>query len=620
LKKGFLCNSVICLFLFIGFAAAGSEQRFIGDVNTGSLTEAVHLIPLLDEKGRKIVPSDYPIHPFSTRTTCGDCHDYRKVRGGWHFNAIDPNINPGRPGQPWIFADASTATQIPLSYRNWPGTFKPEQLGLSHWLFTLVFGRQMPGGGTGELDSPDPDEQIRQQLAGRLEINCLACHSRNPAYDQAYFADQVTRQNWRWAAASASEFASVDGMVAKLPSGYDFNAPALMPEYGPDAPVIYYDKNIFDHKNRVFFDVSKNILDSRCNFCHTRNVIEPKQSQLNADIHLAAGMTCVSCHFNSIEHNIIRGYEGESLSSSNPYASAVSCTACHLGDKSKPVPSAGYLAAPLPKHPGIPPIHFDKLSCTACHSGPWPDMKTGRLKTSRAHALGTYGADANDYILPHIVSVVFAKDSQGKIAPHNLLWPAFWAVMKDEKIEPLNIELVRETISGVIGEGRIPRIDDWPPMNDEKIITAIKALSSVVTDGHPVYICGGKVRSLENEKLIVFEHQISKPYLWPIAHNVRPSSQSLGVRRCQDCHSTDAAFSFGDVEVDSPLPAEKKLMKKMYEFQDIDSTYYKFFAFTFVFRPWMKLTTILCSALLGFVLLLYGLKALNRFLKWLSEG
>ena len=135
--------------------------------------------------------------------------------------------------------------------------------------------------------------------------------------------------------------------------------------------------------------------------------------------------------------------------------------------------------------------------------------------------------------------------------------------------------------------------------------------SKKTTEGEPVYVCGGKLHRLDDEgKLTATEHSAAEPYLWPIAHDVRPAAQSLGVRRCEDCHSTNEAFFFGEVEVDTPIASEQGSVKKMVEFQGLRPVYTKLFAMSFVFRPLLKVVALGSCAILGAVLLLYGLKAL----------
>ena len=44
--------------------------------------------------------------------------------------------------------------------------------------------------------------------------------------------------------------------------------------------------------------------------------------------------------------------------------------------------------APRPLHRGMPTLHFDKLTCTACHSGPMPEDATTLVQTAMSHKLG----------------------------------------------------------------------------------------------------------------------------------------------------------------------------------------------------------------------------------------
>ena len=607
LKKGLIIKGVCCWLVLALSAVAGTEQKNIGDVSDGSLAVPVHVIGLRDSEGDKISPDDDPIQPFSTRQTCSECHSYETIGKGRHFNAADVNAVPGRKGQPWIFVDTGTCTQIPLSYRPWPGAFHPEQLGISSFKFTQLFGRHMPGGGAGELESDGMDELIRQDVSGKLENNCLGCHNAHPGQDQAEYAGQVALQNFRWAAAAACEFASVKGAAVTQPDIYD----PLMDV----AIATTYRENTFDHKKNVFFNITRKVPNERCYFCHSNIEVGEhgtEEWEADEDVHLAAGMNCVDCHRNGLDHNIIRGYEGEDTASQNPLAVSTSCKGCHI---------EGRLGAPVPEHPGIPPVHFEKLTCTACHSGPWPEQMTYRGKTSRAHALGTHNSNKSADVLPHIMYPVFAQQEGDKIAPHKLIWPAFWATLEDEKVTPIALNLAKRAAGRSIARAKPRSLGDWPTLTEEHITKALVSLKKTV-EGEPVYICGGKLYSLdESGKLLApQEHPAAQPYLWPIAHNVRPAAQSLGVRRCEDCHSTDGPFFFGEVEIDSPLAAEQDTAKEMVEFQGINSFYAWAFAFSFVFRPWLKVVALGSCALIGVVLLLYGLKALACVVKALSQG
>jgi len=607
LKQGLAYTAVLwCVFAAVS-VVADSNEKLLGDRSSGTRSESVHLIELLDEQGQKISPEDELLMPFSTRQTCGQCHDYNAVAVGWHFNATDANVAAGRVGQPWIFVDARTATQIPLSYRRWPGTFRPEQIGLSEWDFTKTFARQMPGGGPGELERlDDPDLIMRKFVSGRLEINCLTCHSAEAGHDQAEYGLQAARENFRWAAAATSGFTEVTGSAADMPDTYDPLMPGMLtdPELRP--PAVTYRKNAFDHKNRVLFDIPKKISKERCYFCHSNFDLhdnQPESWKTDEDVHLAAGLTCVDCHRNGLDHRIVRGYETEEEVSPNPLSGQLTCEGCH---------TSGRLGAPEMTHAGIPPSHFDRLSCTACHSGLWPGRETSRTKTARAHALGMHNVDAAADVLPHIFTPVFAEQANGKIGPHKLIWPAFWATLEDQAVKPLNLETVRAITSKIIRSEKPLHPGNWRSLSDDQITQILKLLQREITDGGEcVYICGGRMYRLdEDEQLLASRHRAAQPYLWPIAHNVRPARQALGANQCEDCHAANAAFFFGDVTVEGPFDASTRAARKMIEFQDVDAGFARVFALSFVFRPLLKIVALFSSALLAGVLVLYGLKAL----------
>jgi hypothetical protein len=246
-----------------------------------------------------------------------------------------------------------------------------------------------------------------------------------------------------------------------------------------------------------------------------------------------------------------------------------------------------------------------------------PDKKTIRVKTSRAHGLGTYNVNKSNDVLPYLIYPVFAKQLDGKIGPHKLVWTTFWGSLKDQKVTPIPLEVVRPVVGKIIDDKNLPTSGDWPALTDEQIGKVLELLKT--TEGEAVYICGGKLHRLNDKgRLIATEHDAAKPYLWPIAHDVRPAVQSLSAHQCQDCHSTDAPFFFGAVAIDSPIIAERDSSKEMIEFQGINRFYAWAFAFSFVFRPWLKVVALGSCAILAAVLLLYALRALACVVKTLA--
>ena len=609
MRKGLIVTALLCgLGLVLPTHTAG---KLLGDGDDGNRTTPVHLIALVDGDGIRIKSGDEQPQPFSLRRTCGRCHNYEKISGGWHFNAADPNVPAGRPGEPWVLVDSDTRTQIPISGRSWPSTFKPAEVGITPWPFLKYFSTHMPGGDYGEIpDDKDMEAILKGQVAGSYEINCLTCHNADRSQDQSDAALQAFLQNYKWVPTGSCGFAEVKGAVASLSEFFD-------PELDEIPITVSYDKSRFNQANEVFIDIVRVPPANRCYFCHSTQDIS-RAGQLewtrDEDVHLAAGMTCIDCHRHGLDHNITRGYETEASGSTNRPIATLSCKGCHM---------TGRLGAPVPKHPGIPLVHFEKLTCTACHSGNWPEKKTGLVKTARIHKLGLHDIHHVDLELPHIAAPVFAKGQDGKIAPHKMLWPAFWGRMKDKTVVPLMPEVVREAAVDVLEleVQSAETVNGWRPLKLAQITKVLKLLREQQAEqGEAVYVCGGKLyRITEGDKLEASEHELARPYCWAIAHDVRPAAQSLGVRSCGDCHSTDAPFFFGAVAIDSPVVTKRDSIKKMVDFQDIDAFYAWAFAFSFVFRPFLKVVALGSCAVLAVVLLLYALKALACIVNVLAE-
>ncbi|MEJ2051948.1 MAG: hypothetical protein P8Y60_19320, partial [Calditrichota bacterium] len=308
----------------------------LGDGFDGNWANPVHLIKLYDDEGDLVTPDEQPLMPFSTKQTCQECHDYNTISKGWHFNYMDPSVPAGRPGEPWVLVNRKSSTQIPLSYRPWNGTFNPDSIGLSRWQFIQDFGRQLPGGGVGEHINPEnPDIYMRWLISGDLQINCLACHDASPAHDESEYALQTIHQNFRWAATATAGFARVEGSAADVPNDYDIYRGTVPDDPNVIPPTVHYDKTRWDYNNQVFIDIQHTIPSNNCYFCHSSVNLEQgmfNRWKMDQDVHLTSGMTCVDCHREGLDHNTIRGYQGEPGRENDPYAESLTCEGCHLGD------------------------------------------------------------------------------------------------------------------------------------------------------------------------------------------------------------------------------------------------------------------------------------------------
>ncbi len=568
-------KTTILILLLGGTAALPAQQQFIGDEADGNRSRPVHVLRLFDEDSSAVRRYDDPQLPFSTRRTCGGCHEYQRIAGGLHFNAAGSSVDPGRAGEPWLLADPVTGTQVPLSWRNLPGTHDPRAFGLQPLPFLTRFGRHFPGGGIGEEeDLQAPENFSRWLVSGALEINCLACHDASPGYDPAEFAIQTARQNFRWAAAAASDFARVSGAARDMPLGFDPYHSVAIDDARKQPPKIQYDWQRFTPEDKILLDIRREVPDEKCAFCHSTAVSSSERWQQDGDVHQAAGMNCVDCHRNGIDHDMVRGYEGESQ---RPERSSLTCAGCHL-----PGEHAGRFGAPQPQHAGLPPVHFERLTCTACHSGPRPGNKPFRVRTSRAHALGTRSAIRSDSLLPEIVAPVFLRQQSGKIAPHNLLWPAFWAWQRGDTLQPLPPDHLREPAIAIRSADSSLSLTGALP--ETAVLAMLDTLQVQDTTAVPVYLRDGVLYRSEAGRLVTESHAAAAPYAWPIAHDVRPAAQALGARGCGDCHSIAAPFFFSRVTPVHNLQNSAP----MTAFMQVDHARNKLLALVFAFRPVLK--------------------------------
>jgi len=599
---------------------------------TGSRATFVHRLPLLDAENNPIAPDDDPCMPFVYSHSCTKCHEYETVRKGWHFNAADPQVDPGRPGQPWFWSDAKTGTVLPLSYRNWPNTWRPQQVGMSPWTFCLNFGHHFPGGGPGEM-ADVKDTGARWLVSGKLGINCGACHSGSHAYDNIEWYLQIARQNFMWAATACTDFASVTGAAAGMPASYD-------PFMGPDdekqakqAPAVLYDPTRFNAKGEVFFDLPAQPPDKRCYFCHTYTEVGPGAPEpwaTDADVHLMSGLTCSDCHRNGLDHMVTRNYEGEPLAKDRPELASLTCRGCHLGEQSAasgPHTMGGRLGAPVPEHIGLPTIHLEKLACTTCHAGPYPGQTTRRVQSSRAHLIEFQGPHRGPDALPHIVEPVFVRcKDDGTIGPQRMVWPAFWcriqpppAPGRAQTVTPLGPDAVYEMAKDAF-DAEIKGRDDQPleGLVTERVVAVLAALKEKDKEkGDFGYVCAGKLyRAGADGGLEAADHPAARPVAWPIGHNVRPAAQSLGIEDCTDCHGFDSPIAFGEVEVPSPAEIGRGVTLAMYEFQDRDWLELKAWAMSYLFRPMFKVVGFVTAGAIAAVLLLYLFLGLAALLRW----
>ena len=618
--RNLLITCIVASGMLTASIASAAEAKKHGKADSRS--PFPHRIMLLDEKGNGINPAPKDPkqvqQPYATSETCGKCHDYAAIDKGWHFNAGQSGIDNGRPGEPWILTDSVTRTQIPLSYRGWPGTFRPADLGISDWYFVQTFARQMPGGGVAERPSTQPaDREAYWKLSGTIQNDCMICHDGDETYSTADRKLELEKMNFEFAATKALGLGRIDNSVRSIVE--EAKASEEDPNASRQSPKVIYDPRRFDNESpiRAVLNVSRSGSADRCYFCHTTNVVGPaahENWQADKDVHLRAGMTCSDCHRHGLDHQVVRGYEAEATTRKD--AAALSCRGCHMGSEAGEgaLSMGGRLGAPRPVHNGIPPIHFDRLSCTACHAGPYPTETPANIQTSMAHGLGLESFERTPESLPHIVAPIFLRSIDNKITPHKMVWPNYWAVLKRESVMAISPARAKTLLGAALAD---LQAKPGAGLSDTQISKALAAIgASKDLGGEAVYISGGKMfRRSADGKISAAEHPAAKPYAWAIGHDVRPASQSLGARGCGDCHSSSSPIYFTQVIAQGPVTPANALARNMASLRGDSGFMAWLFAFTFNFRMMLKVISFACATILFAILVLYGLRGLG----WLTS-
>lgn len=626
-----------------GLAAGKCVQAQSRYATSDNMSGYVHWIDLYDEDNTRIDPTADNPKPYSPSRTCGRCHDFQTIAHGWHFNAVEPDSRAGRPGAPWIWSDDRTGTHLPLSYRRWEGTYEPAQLGLSNWQMASKFGGYLPGGGPGtaeslkrpvaEIEGQGP-AQDRADITGPLPVDCMLCHRNSGSgYSPFVWTEQIASENFAYAPTAAMNLAQITGSMSRIRELDPADESSLS-----RLPKVSYETSRFRQDGKVYFDLVRKPKSDACYYCHTNTSIDAVAGNRwlhDEDVHLRAGLECADCHRNGLDHQTVRGYEGEQHPAGS-MVGAFSCQGCHLGSAQPgtlPGELPGRMGAPRPAHRGLPPVHFEKLSCTACHAGPMPETEVARQLNSIAHRLGEHvqrsGLEAPGIVAPVYLPTPTKRDgdeggledngSDTKYVPHRLFWPSYWGKLHDGHIEPLNPEQVYEIVRRplrvrrnfgeeiaevslslaqrrqLLGEERARVRDDQRTEEEKKIIAeaeaearqvqinermvaALEALEEGLQEEFPgftaVFVSGGAAYSVEDGTLqMVAESELgdaAQPYAWPLGHNVRPKQHSLGISGCAECHHDESLFFAASVRPVPVLPGQQPEAMPVHRLQEVD--------------------------------------------------
>lgn len=683
------------LFAILLFATTSVHAQSSRYATSDNKSGYVHWIDLYDASNTRIDPLAENPKPYSPEKTCGRCHEFDTISHGWHFNAVSSEAN-GRPGQPWIWSDERTGTHLPLSYRDWEGTFNPDELGLSRWQVAAKLGGFLPGGGPGssqslasgkDSEASDTEEYVdRTNVTGPLPVDCLMCHrNQGSGYSPFVWTEQIEDENFAYAPTAALGLATVSGSMKRLKDDFD----PTSDDAASRLPKVVYEKNRFRSDGKVFVDLVRKPKNNSCYYCHTNTTSDALTGSRwlhDEDVHIRAGIACADCHRNALDHNTVRGFEGE-VHTAGTSVGALSCQGCHMPGAAGSPPAGSELAmpgrfgAPQPGHKGLPPLHFEKLSCTACHSGGLLQPVATREINSIAHRLGEHGIKRTGLEQPgivgpvHLTSSVDVAGSSGhgsdteeagdgnaelvlanevggehattisKYTPHRMMWPSYWGTIADGKISVLNPEAVYDLVRRSLGVRRgsnfteglgevklsLPvrkellgderaraKPEEWTEEEKKKVEEAetaarieqvgermaesLAAIEKEYADTQAVFVSGGMgfVRDGEASIKTLPSEQLGKsadPYAWPVAHNVRPARQSLGVNGCTECHSDNSLFFNAEVLPVGLLPDQETVAMKTHQLQGVDTTRLKTWNRLFQGRAFFKIAGLIALGL-----------------------
>jgi hypothetical protein len=303
-----------------------------------------------NEQGDRITATLNSVDPYSTKKTCGVCHNYSAITSGYHFQqGFDVMKDRYDARQPWILSPGMFGSWLPtaaagrlaakvnpdarpvdLSTYDWigAGKYNPQHKikssscgschpgggpleygrnsqGMADLSRTLILGEaanqsQLDGDYTSRF-TPDGVSRFRQ--SGVVEADCLICHLTG--YRMEERSEQLYRRNYRWAATAGSGFGAVKGAVFAYSNS---TAGPGHPEFSSGIwnlskrPVVSYnwsDRNLFGPDGRMKGALIKKTVSSKnCLQCHAEGEAKNTGTAHTAanDVHVQAGMTCTDCH------------------------------------------------------------------------------------------------------------------------------------------------------------------------------------------------------------------------------------------------------------------------------------------------------------------------------------
>jgi nitrate/TMAO reductase-like tetraheme cytochrome c subunit len=246
------------------------------------------------------------------------------------YNGV--KVNSGRP-IPVGKIDRACGIPGSFTWTGWAALIRAKPEGGEEELRSEGCGQCHIGGGYGPPSEEMMPVVFREQEAEN-GIDCLICHARSYDMNQRYVIDDGTGLRWN----------QDRSMRAAMTVGKPTDAACLrchQHDFGGDTyPLNEAAKHTGYEHARILHGAAK----------------RGTPFSAEADVHAAAGMTCLDCHV-TVGHKIARGAKGVDLVSNDLPGVDVSCVGCHT-------------SSPHVKNPEVRAIlngHTARVACETCH-------------------------------------------------------------------------------------------------------------------------------------------------------------------------------------------------------------------------------------------------------------
>jgi hypothetical protein len=414
------------------------------------------------------------------------------------------------------------------------------------------------------------------------------CHLKGYRIDRRN--DQLTRRNYRWAAAAGAGLGEIKGAVF-TPVG-----PEASPEEESSTkgewnfvrrPVVQYawdNRKLFTSQGKFRGSalISKSVETDNCTQCH-RPMDGQKSGTLYlpaGDLHLKAGLRCTDCHTlagrtqtERLRHHIGKGWSPTSTARSDlDGAGMKTCTSCHLEGQYKPT------RAGMPKEAKNPDnihrslfhkatFHFYLLHCSTCHASERKtrsvylvDYSTGRpawystdkaAQITRAEDMKQFTQELWQPWMDRHVRVKGDGERYVPAVPKVRQW--FGEILSEGVVRPIGVEAVRKAAAGkklsttevVTLKGE--KVKQTTVATEEDIRIMIQALT-FMGYRNVVFVADQLYEMKKNKVQGRPAPAQTRAVMFPIYHGNMPVSakKTLGQKGkpdgCTDCHADNAPF------------------------------------------------------------------------------